>query len=295
MKKISVIIPTFNRKNYLRRLLQQIHNSKITDIELFVVIVVDGSTDGTIEMLAIDFPDVHIVYGDGTWWYTRSMNEGFKYVINNLKSNFILCLNDDIRLSENYINNLFICSKKLNSKFILGSLSLNDTNPITIAFSGIKKINRFFDITQHYIPMLSEVNNEKLSGCKDSKLLPGRGLLIPIEAIKELNGFDPFFFQYQSDYDFCLRAQKIGYNCFISYDAKLFSDMALTSNVTSYKTSTLKSVVKAFFQITSRVYIPNRALYYWRHYYKILFPIYFIKFLLITLYKNVIKRKKLNL
>jgi GT2 family glycosyltransferase len=286
MNKLVIIVPTYNRKANISYLLKQLYSQSNSLLNLEIVVVIDGSNDGTEEYIVSYFPEVHIIKGDGTWWYTRSMNEGFKYAIKNLNCRVVLCMNDDITISENYIQNILDNYNTLGNNSIIGSLALDNKTKSCIAFAGIENFNRLKDKMYHYYPILSKIEPNEFKGLRESELLPGRGLLIPIEAIKKLNGFDPFFFQYQSDYDFCLRARKIGYRCYISYDAVLYSNMELTSNVTSYKRSSIKSVFKAFFQKTSRIFIPNRARFYWKHYLKIFFPFYMLKFFIATLYKN---------
>src|SRR5262245_32795364 len=49
--KLSVIIPTYNRRNVLARTLPTIFTQDFPVDEYEVVIVVDGSTDGTSELL----------------------------------------------------------------------------------------------------------------------------------------------------------------------------------------------------------------------------------------------------
>src|SRR5580698_9586336 len=109
--RIGAIIPTFNRAGSLRNILtclkeQVFHDHTVSlpvsplpvslpPVSILPIAVVDGSTDGTLEMLAREFPDTAIVHGDGNWWYTRSINEGIKKA-RQLDCNFILTLNDDI-------------------------------------------------------------------------------------------------------------------------------------------------------------------------------------------------------
>src|SRR5688572_11601688 len=101
--KIAAIIPTFNRRQELSDLLWMLGNMDMPEkCELDIIAVVDGSTDGTIEMLTRDFPHVHIVKGTGNWWYTRSINEGFKYA-DRLRPDLILTLNDDIIVHDDYL------------------------------------------------------------------------------------------------------------------------------------------------------------------------------------------------
>ena len=43
-----------------------------------------------------------------------------------------------------------------------------------------------------------------------------------MEVINQLNGFDERFNMYGEDVDLCLRAKKMGINCYYSPDAKLW-------------------------------------------------------------------------
>ena len=76
---------------------------KLTSFEAHVFVVVDGSNDGTAEMLDVDFQDVQYILGDGNWWYTKSMNEAFLQVVKADKSELVICLNDDIILADDFL------------------------------------------------------------------------------------------------------------------------------------------------------------------------------------------------
>jgi len=51
MKKLSIIIPVYNEKETIRVILDKIESINLNDIEKEIVIVDDGSTDGTREIL----------------------------------------------------------------------------------------------------------------------------------------------------------------------------------------------------------------------------------------------------
>lgn len=58
--RFAVVIPTYNRADVVGRCVQSVLNQSVSDFELFVV--VDGSTDGTLDVLAgVSDPRMHVV------------------------------------------------------------------------------------------------------------------------------------------------------------------------------------------------------------------------------------------
>lgn len=91
---IWVIIPVHNRRKITLRCLE--HLKETQDWERFEVLVVDdGSTDGTSEAIAADFPSVTVLEGDGSLWWGGAIKAGMKYAKNENAEIFIW-LNDDV-------------------------------------------------------------------------------------------------------------------------------------------------------------------------------------------------------
>ena len=218
-----------------------------------------------------NYPDIYLVKGTGFWWYTKSMNEGFKYA-EELKPDYILCLNDDIELKEDYFIKLYDIIKIEDRNVILGSSAFTKGKYPRVLATGIKRIKFGIKLVPYH-KFLSEIKIDNLSGLHISQVLPGRGMIVPFNALKELNYFDEHFAQYASDYDFCLRAIKAGYKIYISWDLKIFSYVGLTSKSSSFLKKNFKVFLSQFFDKHSRLYIPLNIRYIWRHGYKIIFPI----------------------
>ena len=74
--KISVIIPTFNRKKTLGRAIQSVFNQSLWPFE--VLIIDDGSNDGTKEWVKESFQDIKFIYQNNQG-VSSARNKGIKY------------------------------------------------------------------------------------------------------------------------------------------------------------------------------------------------------------------------
>ncbi len=177
--KISVIIPTFNRQQYLKTLLTQLDNQKLgTEIEICIIVVNDGSSDGTSEMLINEFRHVITVSGNGNWWWTRCVNEGIKMAIN-LSTDFILLLNDDNEIKDDYIISLITDYNTLTPGAILGSASLSlDSDRTSIDSSGIKDFSKLLCHYTRFHPRNSRID-KNFCGIHECFSFSGRGTFIP--------------------------------------------------------------------------------------------------------------------
>jgi len=74
--QISLIIPSHNRSNYLQRALQSVYAQTFSAFE--VIVVDDGSTDDTAEMLRSEFPQVTYIYQKNSG-VSSARNTGIKH------------------------------------------------------------------------------------------------------------------------------------------------------------------------------------------------------------------------
>lgn len=88
-----IIIPVHNRKAITLSLLEILNRSQFLD-DYHIVIIDDGSTDGTSEAIAQSYPQVTILKGDGNLWWTGAIVKGMKFAIDR-GADFLVWLNDD--------------------------------------------------------------------------------------------------------------------------------------------------------------------------------------------------------
>jgi len=283
MDKIFIIIPTYNRKNYLNKLLTQLENQQgLKNIEIHIVVVVDGSTDGTIEMLKKEFSRVGIVLGNGNWWFTKSLNEGIKYA-KRFKPDFILTMNDDTEVNADYLTKLIHCYRAIGKECILGSISVTKNKPHRVVFSGTRIIKWRLKSINYYEPF-TVIDLNLLNGFSYSDELPTRGLLIPFSVMEKLKYFDEKFPQYGSDYDFVFRAKKLGINSYICYGAVIYQYEKLTGRGSPILKENIWVYTKQLFNKYSPIYLIKDLRILFRHYKTFFLPITLLKFFIAIYY-----------
>ncbi|MFC2168272.1 glycosyltransferase family 2 protein [Acidobacteriota bacterium] len=75
--KLSVIIPVYNEKNTLMKIVQQVQNVEL-EMEKEIILIDDGSTDGTREILkTLDYPNVKVKLHEKNQGKGAALRTGF--------------------------------------------------------------------------------------------------------------------------------------------------------------------------------------------------------------------------
>ncbi|HZG23054.1 MAG TPA: glycosyltransferase, partial [Chitinophagaceae bacterium] len=98
--RLAIVIAVHNRKNTTLQCLQQLARQTFQDFS--IIVVDDGSADGTSAAIRQFFPSVTVINGTGNWWWTRSVNEGIRYALDQHASH-VLLLNDDTYFTSDYL------------------------------------------------------------------------------------------------------------------------------------------------------------------------------------------------
>lgn len=271
MPNIGLIIPSFNRKQNLLDVLSDLSSQLEHGALLSIYVVIDGSTDGSIEAVSTNFPDVTIIEGDGDWYYTRSVNKGAEVALED-GADLLLMLNDDVRLKTNYLGELLKGHQQESTPCIMGSLSVTSDKTQRITFAGISNIKWWRMKWVNRIAPDTPADLSTLRGNHSSKVLPGRGMLVPAKVFMELNGFDERLPQYGSDDDFCLRAAEIGSSIKVNYNAVVFSHHKMTGAGNPVHRNSIPDILKAFRNKYSTLYLPKTAYMIKRHGNALLLP-----------------------
>lgn len=82
LKKLSVVIPVYNEKNTLRKIIELVEAVDLGELEKEIILVDDASTDGTVEILKeleAEKPHLKIFYKEKNSGKGFTLKEGFKH------------------------------------------------------------------------------------------------------------------------------------------------------------------------------------------------------------------------
>jgi GT2 family glycosyltransferase len=247
-KSVFVVIPVFNRKEYTRNCLASFQQQDTNNFK--VIVVDDGSTDGTAEMIRHEFPKTILLKGNGNLWWVGSINKGIRHALTICQdADFILVINDDLVIPPNYVSSLMNAAES-NPGSIIGSVETINTAPCIIKSGGVsvnwknakaKVLNKGESLKQFPRGQIVEVD-----------ILTGRGTLFPSQLFREAGLYDEVHFKQCGDTELPVRANfKFGYPLLVSYDAIVISYPGNRKNINDKENYTLSDFKEYFFGIRS--------------------------------------------
>jgi len=252
-KKVGVVIPVFNRKFFTRECIQSLREqTRLVDL---IVVVDDGSTDGTSEMLRNEFPDIIVLRGDGNLYWTASINLGIRHALS-LGIDYILTMNNDTKATQSFVEKL-LWGADQKPAALIGALDIDMTTQQP--YYGGERIH-WWSGTSTFL--LNKLGKEEQKGLHEVSLYPGRGLLIPKEVFDKIGLFEEKQLpHYMADYDFTLMASRNGFPVYCNYEAKLFTYPEEGGDHKIRKKKTLRNYFNHLFNIKGGGNLKNFTIY----------------------------------
>jgi len=218
MKKIAVIVLTWNSRQHLAALMSSLARQTYPEDHYDVVVVDNASTDGSSAWIEKHYPKVFLLKNSKNLGYAGGNNVGLKFAYDKGYDYFVV-LNDDMRVADNWLaelvkvadNNMYagiVQSKILfmQEEFRVNSAG-NPLHPLGFSWSGgYKQLSSSFLVN------------------KQITLASGACLLIKREVIERIGYFDEVMFLYSEDVDFSWRARLAGFDIWLAADSKVFHD-----------------------------------------------------------------------
>ncbi len=215
--RVGIVLPVYNRRETTLRALRSLSDADKTGMTLHVVVVDDGSSDGTAEAIRHAHPDVDIVTGDGSLFYAGGTNAGLRRLLE-VGIDYAVIANDDAVFSRQVFVELLKCAHQFPHSVVGALLLLWDT-PHRVFQVGQVWDTWYGGWRMPYQLTAFTVPPEPW----EVEALVGNCTLVPAAALQSLGLLDDVRFpQLWADVEFTTRLRRGGWRLLLAPRARVF-------------------------------------------------------------------------
>ena len=216
--EVSIIIPVFNNLSYTRKCLWAISKNTGREVSYEIVVVDNGSTDGTEEFLR------EIQQNNSNFQYLRnSRNLGFARACNQgadaARGKYLIFLNNDTEPQPDWLNRLIEPFRTNESIGVVGARLIYPDG--TIQHAGIEMMQaaepvylRNYGATMvlpEHPYRFAAPTDPRVMRPRELDMVTGACLAIPAQLFQKVNGFDEAYLNGGEDADLCFKVRADGY------------------------------------------------------------------------------------
>ncbi len=133
---VHAIVPVFNRLALTQQIVECLRNQVVSE-PLQILLINDGSTDGTSEWLASQ-SDIEVLEGDGSLFWGGAVDLALRHLDSRTAhKDWVLLINNDITVSENFVQRLLDIAKAY-APAAVGSVIRDENQPRRLLSLGPK-------------------------------------------------------------------------------------------------------------------------------------------------------------
>lgn len=283
---LYIIVPVHNRVKETLLFMDSIAQQSYKNYK--VIIVDDGSTDGTADIISGKYDKTIIIKGNGQLFWGGGINLGLDYVKKNATDDdFIVLANNDVKVLNDTINNLLAHME--NKLGVYHSLVLDLEGKVIS--SGAKLINWIFFSTYH--PLRNKYY-DKIKNFKNIEidLMTARFVIFSFKVLRIYSKIDTENFpHYVGDNDFSMSLKKMGVKTYIVPSSRCILDESTTGE-NPQKLKSITEIIRSFRSVRSTNNIIYRIRFGKKHCPRLLLPFYIISMFTQLFILNIVTRKK---
>ena len=200
---VTVVVPTSNGRAYLPTCLDALENQDYPSDRLEILVVDNGSTDGTATFLKRSFPRVRVVQSNLALGFAAACNLGARQATGDV----VAFLNNDTRPERRWLSELTVCVRPAD-RVVCAASTMLSWNGKYVDFVG-GRLNFYghgfqVDYSLEYNPNLYTAPRSTPFAC-------GGAMAIVRSVFLEVGGFDEDYFAFFEDVDLGWRLWLLGY------------------------------------------------------------------------------------
>lgn len=237
MVDISVIIVNYNSKDYLRGCIDSIDRFP-HEIKIEILVSDNNSTDGSIDMIKNDFPQIRLIENKDNIGYSAAANKA----IRKSSGRYILILNNDIEALEGSLDTLVKTMDEHPDIGLLGCMLLNSDGTLQQSF-GYFNLGFLSEVVQKFILNRYRKGNRLIGNYlrwahknfREVDWIKGACIMARRQAIDAVGLMDENYFLYFEEIDLCNRVRKGGWKVCYTPEARMIHYEGKSTTINSDK------------------------------------------------------------
>lgn len=251
--KVAIVILNWNQK---RDTIECLESVTKVDYPLFEIVVVDnGSTDGSPDTISELFPDITLIVNEENLGFTGGNNVGMRYALTQ-GFDYVCLLNNDTIVDPEFLRLLVEATE--------GHLEVGVAGPTIFYFdqpTAVWSAGGRFDWRRGEATMLTldETEGDQHDDVREVDWVTGCAMLMKKAVLEAVGLFDPRYFIYFEEAEWCFRATKTGVKAIHVPAAKLWHKISVDPQVASPRVTYLMVRNHLLFLKTCKVSISTWA------------------------------------
>lgn len=250
---VYAVVPVFNRLELTQSLVDCLRKQTLNQL-LHIVVVNDGSSDGTAEWLATQ-SDIEILDGDGSLFWGGAVDIALRHLQAKASNeDWVLLINNDTVVAHDFVQHLLDAAQE-HAPAAVGSVIRDEAD-----HSRLLSVGACLDAWRL---LTRDVLNEQTSQFASAEVvevdvLSGRGVLFSVESLIAAGGMRPRALpHYLADYEVSLRVRKSGWRLLVIPTAAVYSKDEYGS---SHRALSWRDKL---FSVRSPMYLPAILVFWW--------------------------------
>ena len=232
--KVVVLILSYNGKPLLEDSVDSYLKNNYPNFE--VVVIDNGSSDDTKEYVETNFPEAKVIRIEKNRGYSGGFNFGLNHAFNDLKADYVVITNNDVKADENVISALTkVAVQDDTIGFVTGKVYYFDY-PDTLQTVGKYEDSIYWN-GRHM--GLREKDSGQFDQVAERHFIDDVFMLVSKKLYFEVGDYDTTFFIQSEEYDWMARAKDKGYKIMYTPEAKIWHKESMTIGK--------RSALKAYF------------------------------------------------
>lgn len=204
----KIVILNWNGAEHLRRFLPSVVAAAPADVE--VVVADNGSTDGSTEVLAAEFPSVRVLRLDRNYGFAG----GYNRALSQVEADYYLLLNSDVETPAGWLEPILDVLEREPDVAVVSPKLVSWVDRTRFEYAGAS--GGFIDFLGYpfcrgRILKQVEADEGQYDDARDVFWVSGAAFCCRADVFRALGGFDDDFFAHMEEIDLCWRMQLAGY------------------------------------------------------------------------------------